>query len=247
MCILAFDWRPDTATPLRVWANRDEFLARPAASTAFWPEAPQLLAGRDLSAGGSWMGVTRDGRFAALTNFRDPARVAGTRSRGLLVSDFLQGGETPEAYARRIQSGAADFGGFSLLVGDSTTLWHAGSHVAAAAAVVPGWHGLSNALLDTPWPKVRQLVTAASSLPATADAEALLAPLADTRPADDAELPDTGVGLIMERLLSPVCIRTPAYATRNSTWLQIGRDEIIWEELEHQDGRRLSFRFPRQH
>jgi len=250
MCLIAFHWQPGAALPLQVWANRDEFLARPASATGFWPDAPQVLAGRDLTGGGTWMGVTRQGRFAALTNFRDPAMPAGTRSRGQLVSGFLLGDDSPADWARRAQADWRDYGGFSLLVADAGSLWYAGSHAGEAFAVTPGWHGLSNALLDTPWPKLRRLVDGARQLSAAgADAgdpaEAGLALLTDTTPAVDAELPDTGVGLAMERVLSPVCIRTPAYGTRNSTWLRLGRDEIIWQERDHVRGERLDFRFPR--
>lgn len=248
MCLIAFNWQPDADPPLQVWANRDEFLSRPAAATDFWPEAPQVLAGRDLSAGGSWMGVTRQGRFAALTNFRDPSAPAGRRSRGLLVSGFLLGSEPAATYAARVQTEAAEYGGFSLLVCDGDELWYAGSQVAAAFAVSPGWHGLSNALLDTPWPKLGRLVQAARALTGTdmAPGESALAILSDTTSAADSELPDTGVGLDMERMLSPVCIRTPVYGTRNSTWLRLGLTEISWQELDRNQGGRLSFRFPRQ-
>ncbi len=245
MCLIAFNWQPDSGLPLQVWANRDEFLARPAAATAFWSEAQAVLAGRDLSAGGTWMGVTRHGRFAALTNFRHPAQVTGPRSRGLLVSDFLLGTVTAEAYARQIEAVSGEYGGFSLLMSDGPSLWCVSSRDPVARAVTPGWHGLSNALLDTPWPKLRRLLAGAQALPSGALADQHLALLTDTTPAADDELPDTGVGLTMERILSPVCIRTPAYGTRNSTWLRLGREEIIWQEADHNLGERLDFRFPR--
>lgn len=245
MCLIAFNWQPGSELPLQVWANRDEFFARPAAATDFWPEAPALLAGRDLSAGGTWMGVTRHGRFAALTNFRDPAAAAGTRSRGLLVSDFLLGADSPEVHARRIEAVSGEYGGFSLLLSDADSLWYVGSRDRAARAVTPGWHGLSNAELDTPWPKLRRLLAGVQALPPGAGEDESLALLADTTPAAEDELPDTGVGLAMERLLSPVCIRTAAYGTRNSTWLRLGAGEIIWQEQDHNLGERRDFRFPR--
>ncbi len=245
MCLIVFHWQPGSDLPLQVWANRDEFLARPAATTAFWPEAPELLAGRDLSAGGTWMGVTRHGRFAALTNFRDPSAVTGSRSRGLLVADFLRGSDSPEAYARGIEAVSGEYGGFSLLVSDAVSLWYVGSRDRAARAVTPGWHGLSNAELDRPWPKLRRLLAGAQALPADAEPGHSLDLLVDTTPAADDELPDTGVGQTMERLLSPICIRTPAYGTRNSTWLRLGGEEIIWQELDHNIGERRDFRFPR--
>lgn len=244
MCLLAFLWQPGTELYLQVWANRDEFLARPAAPTAFWDAHPQVLAGRDLQGGGSWLGVTRQGRFAALTNFRDPALRPGTRSRGELVGDFLTSTQTPTVMAQQVAARGGDYGGFNLLLGDTESLWVVG-HGEAPQAITPGWHGLSNARLDTPWPKLSHLVAQARQL-ARPDPERALALLADVTPAADAELPDTGVGLVMERLLSPICIRTPAYGTRNSTWLRLGRDEICWDEDDHNIGRRLCFRFPRE-
>lgn len=246
MCLIVFHWQPDAALPLQLWANRDEFRARPAAPTAFWPEAPQVLAGRDLTAGGSWLGVTRQGRVAALTNYRDPHLPPGLRSRGALVADFLAGHEPAADAARRIHAEAADYGGFNLLLGDGHALWITGHGDQAAQQVMPGWHGLSNARLDTPWPKLRQLLARAQTQVAIDDPEAQLALLGDITPAADAELPDTGVGLDMERLLSPVCIGTPVYGTRNSTWLRVGRDEIIWEELDRNEGRRISHRIRRE-
>lgn len=244
MCLLAFHWQPGADQVLQVWANRDEFLARPAAPTAFWDAHPQVLAGRDLQGGGSWLGVTRQARFAALTNYRDPALRPGSRSRGELVGDFLTGSLSPADMAHQVAARGDDYGGFNLLLGDGESLWIVG-HGEAPQAIAPGWHGLSNARLDTPWPKLTRLLSRARTL-AVGDPDRALALLADTTLAEDAELPDTGVGLDMERWLSPVCIRTSAYGTRNSTWLRIGRDEIHWDEDDHNIGRRLSFRFSRQ-
>lgn len=246
MCLIVFNWQPGAALPLQLWANRDEFLARPAAATAFWPEAPQVLAGRDLTAGGTWLGVTRQGRVAALTNYRDPRLPTGLRSRGALAADFLAGDESAADAARRIHAEAVDYGGFNLLLSDGRELWITGHGDQAAQQVAPGWHGLSNARLDTPWPKLRQLLARAQTQAAVDDPEAQLALLGDITPAPDAELPDTGVGLDMERLLSSVCIRTPVYGTRNSTWLRVGRDEIVWEEFDRNESRRISHRMPRE-
>lgn len=244
MCLLAFHWQPDADLCLQVWANRDEFLSRPAAPTAFWDAHPQVLAGRDLQGGGSWLGVTRQGRFAALTNYRDPRLRPGTRTRGELVGDFLTGRQSAADMARAVAERGGDYGGFNLLLGDADSLWIIG-HDQPPLAVSPGWHGLSNARLDTPWPKLSRLVSRTRQLDRP-DPDQALALLADTAPAEDDMLPDTGVGLDMERLLSPVCIRTPAYGTRNSTWLRIGREQICWDEDDHNIGRRLSFRFARE-
>lgn len=246
MCLLAFHWQPDSELPLQVWANRDEFLARPAAPTQHWLEAPQVLAGRDLVAGGTWMGVTRTGRFAALTNYRDPTRDGGVRSRGELVAQFLTGDESAFIAAARIAEQASDYAGFNLLLCDAQQLWCVDDR-GHAQALDAGWHGLSNARVNTPWPKLQRLLAGAQAFvaeqraDAAAPADAALALLSDTSPAADAELPDTGVGLDMERTLSPICIRTPAYGTRNSTWLRLGREHISWHEEDFNTGQRLQF------
>jgi uncharacterized protein with NRDE domain len=219
VCTLLLAWQVDPARPLIVAANRDEFRARPTAAARFWPEAPQLLAGRDLQAGGTWLGVTRQGRFAALTNVREP-RVKpahGAPSRGRLVVDFLRGTQAPAEYLAGVDAGA--YAGFNLVVGDMDTLWYLSNRSGEPRALAPGVHGVSNAGLDTPWPKVHsgraalgELVRTGPVMPGT-----LLALLADRTMAEDAGLPDTGVGLAMERLLSPLFITGPVYGTCSST------------------------------
>lgn len=245
MCLIAFHWQPEAGS-LQVWANRDEFHARPAQATAFWPEAPGVLAGKDLLRGGSWMGVTRNGRFAALTNYRDPRAVPGERSRGELISGFLTSSDSAACYAERVQSDLDGYGGFSLLVCDGHALWLAGTHEEAASAVPAGWHGLSNARLDTPWPKLTRLVALARQQADSDDSGRQLDILCDDEVPDEAMLPDTGVGQLWERLLAPICIRSPAYGTRNSTWLRITPDSVRWEERLHPGEERLSFSWSRQ-
>lgn len=230
MCLIVFAWRPDHATPLIVAANRDEFYARPTLPLAAWEDFPGLYAGRDLEAGGTWMGIAPGGRFAALTNVRDPDQPLGPRSRGELVAAFLQGRLAPLDYLRQIARRASDYSGFNLLVGDPEQLCYFNPRVGPPTAVAPGVHGLSNAALDTPWPK---LLNARSSLEAVLeqpDAGSLVALLADERRASDGELPETGVGLATERLLSSVFITSPNYGTRASTALIVhadGRRELL--------------------
>jgi uncharacterized protein with NRDE domain len=155
MCLILVAWRVHPDYPLVVAANRDEFFARSTAPVAFWKDAPQVLAGRDLEAGGTWMGVTRNGRFAALTNFRDPAQNRkGVPSRGGLVADFLTGDEAPQDYLERIASLGKQCNGYNLLVSDGTELWWSSNIGGAARRLEPGVYGVSNHLLDTPWPKV---------------------------------------------------------------------------------------------
>ncbi|MCE4069043.1 MULTISPECIES: NRDE family protein [Pseudomonas] len=235
MCLIVFAWRPEHATPLIVAANRDEFYARPTLPLAAWEEYPGVYAGRDLEAGGTWMGVAAGGRFAALTNVRDPGQPIGPRSRGELVAAFLQGRQSPLEYLQQVARRASDYSGFNLLVGDSAQLCYFNPRVGAPVAVAPGVHGLSNAALDTPWPK---LLTAREGLEAALekpDTGSLVALLTDNRQPNEAELPDTGVGLATERLLSSVFIASPNYGTRASTALIVhadGRREL----LEHSFG-----------
>lgn len=230
MCLILFAWKRDKNFPLVLLANRDEFYDRPTAPAAFWEDARSLLAGRDLRAGGTWLGITGKGRFAALTNYRDPATVKDNApSRGKLVSDFLQGRQAPEAYLHRLSQRAARYNGFSLLVGNPDELFYF-SNRGTQTRLSPGIYGMSNHLLDTPWPKVERGKQAFRDLlererrPAP---EALLALLADRSRPPDEGLPATGVGLEWERVLSPLFIESPIYGTRSSTVLLIDRRERV--------------------
>lgn len=219
MCLIVLAWRPGHALPLLVAANRDEFHARPTAAMAEWPDAPGLIAGRDLQAGGTWLGIGPGGRFAALTNIRDPHAEQGSRSRGELPLRFLQGNQGPEAFLNELRREADEYSGFNLLVGDSQALWHFNSQSGQAQALPPGIHGVSNADLDTPWPKLQQARAALAEALEAADEASLFALLADPRRPDDTALPHTGVGLDLERLLGSVFIASPTYGTRASTLL----------------------------
>jgi uncharacterized protein with NRDE domain len=228
VCLILFAWRADAHYPLVVAANRDEFYARPTAPMSYWEDAPQVLAGRDLEAGGTWMGIARNGRFAAITNFRDPGRVrSGAPSRGPLVSGFLHGSSTPRDYLERLARQGGQYNGFNLLVGDVEALWYYSNENGVPRPVAPGIHGLSNHLLDTPWPKVesgrRELGLMLHHHPGPT-AHALLAMLEDRTLAPDDELPETGVGLARERALSPKFIELPEYGTRCSTALLASGD-----------------------
>jgi uncharacterized protein with NRDE domain len=234
MCLILFAWKMDENFQLVLAANRDEFYERPSVPAAFWEDAPDLLAGRELREGGTWLGITTKGRLAALTNYRDPVSLkVGVPSRGRLVSDYLRGREIPEAYLRRIAPDADRFNGFNLLVGDPGSLF-CYSNRGARERLGPGIYGLSNRLLDTPWPKVERGKTALSALleeKKGLSPERLFALLADrTRPPDN-RLPDTGVGLAWERVLSPLFIESPVYGTRSSTVLLIDqRGEVTFAE-----------------
>jgi uncharacterized protein with NRDE domain len=224
MCLIVFAWRPAHPQPLILAANRDEFYARPTLPLAQWEHAPGIYAGRDLEAGGTWLGVNAEGRFAALTNIRDPGKPLGRRSRGELVAQFLSGSMSIEDYLREVAGRATEYGGFNLLVGNRHEL-----HFLNAAQPVPrrlesGVYGVSNAGLDTPWPKLVKARAALAEHLDTPEPEALFNVLADPEPASEAELPNTGVGHATEKLLSSVFIASHNYGTRASTVLIVSAD-----------------------
>lgn len=227
MCLILVAWRAHPDYPLVVAANRDEFFARPAAPAAWWinHKQPAIFAGRDLEAGGTWLGMTRSGRFAGLTNFRDPAKQrSGTPSRGALVADFLASNESTADALARLQTEGPRYNAFNLLVSDGHTLGIYESASGAAHLLEPGLHALSNHLLDTPWPKVvRGRSRLARALDALPDDTPLRELLRDDRPAPDDALPRTGVSLAWERMLSSAFIRAPGYGTRCSTVITTDR------------------------
>ncbi len=233
MCLIVVAWRCRADMPLVVAANRDEWRDRPAEPAHWWPDHPDLLAGRDLRAGGTWMGITRTGRFAAVTNFRDPSdRRSTARSRGGLVTEFLAGDESAPAYLARIAASAAEYNAFNLIVGDATSLWYLGSREGGARPIEAGVHGLSNHVLDEPWPKVIHGREAMERALRDADpTPALFELLGDAGPAPDSELPDTGMGLEWERRLSAALITGADYGTRASTVLLVRADgRLSFEE-----------------
>ncbi|NBA97895.1 NRDE family protein [Pseudomonas sp. R5(2019)] len=224
MCLIVFAWRPGHAQPLIVAANRDEFYARPSQPLAAWEEFPGVYAGRDLEAGGTWLGVGPNGRFAALTNIRNPNQPLGRRSRGELVAGFLTREQSVDQYLNEVARRSDDYAGFNLLVGTGEQLAYLSAIDPVPRVLAAGVYGLSNAGLDTPWPKVVKARSALQARLETADPQALLSVLADPQPAAFAELPDTGVGLATESLLSSVFIASPSYGTRASTVLIVGAD-----------------------
>lgn len=227
MCLIAIAWRAHPACRLIVAANRDEYFGRPSAPADFWDDHRGVLAGRDLEAGGTWLGITLGGRFAALTNYRNPAdRKTGVPSRGALVSDFLAGKAGPSEYVKAVQKASISYNGFSLLVGDSDSLWFLSNRGGGPVRVEPGIHGLSNHLLDIPWPKVeRARAKLARQMEQPFDAAAAFDLLNDTGRAPSAELPSTGVSIEMEERLSAIRILAAGgYGTRCSTALCFAND-----------------------
>lgn len=231
MCLILFAYKTHLRYPLILAANRDEFYARPTAPAAFWDDAPQVLAGKDLTAGGTWLGITKSGRFAAVTNYRDPLAPLGEKSRGDLTKDFLIGNESAENYLRRIEREKENYSGFNLLAGgfgaDESELFYYSNRGGAPQKLSAGTYGLSNALLDTPWHKVETGKAKFAEILREGDEITpadLFSILADRTVAPPEKLPATGVGVERERVLSPAFIETEGYGTRLSTILLIGRD-----------------------
>ena len=227
MCLVAFAVDAHPRHRLVLMGNRDEAFARPAAPLGWWDDAPGVLAGRDLEAGGTWLGATPDGRWGVLTNVRDPNHPRPSpRSRGALVADFLRLGDSARLYAEAVHARREAFDGFNLVVGDRDSVHVVSTRHDEMLELGRGVYGLSNDRLDTPWPKVvrarQRLHDALRSDPV--DPLDLLALLDDREVAPDAELPDTGVGIEWERRLSPVRIVADGYGTRVSTALVVDRD-----------------------
>lgn len=229
MCLIAVAWRVHPRFPLLLIANRDEFHARPTAPAAAHPEDPQVFGGRDLEKGGSWLQICTRGRLAAVTNVRRPAPAPrNTVSRGKLVTDFVRGSEAAETFVARVRANAECYARFNLLAFDGRVLAHVGTYGEARDRLLaPGVYLLSNADLDTPWPKAERLRahlqdwlaehTQRTHTIAQVDIVPLLAALADRQCADDAALPDTGVGRERERFLSSPFIVGADYGTRCSS------------------------------
>lgn len=230
MCLIVFAWQLDPARPLVVAANRDEFHARPARPFGAWPDMPSIHAGRDLEAGGTWMGLGSSGRFAALTNIRDPLQPVGTRSRGELASAYLAGARSPDAYLEDVANRFEDYSGFNLLVGDRDSLWHLNARTGKPRELAPGVYGVSNADLDTPWPKLARSKSAFEDAWRMESTEPLFALLADRTVPPDEALPKTGVSLPLERLLGSAFIVSPDYGTRVSTVVERRADGTCFVE-----------------
>lgn len=227
MCLILFAYKYHPNYPLIVAANRDEFYSRPTSPAHYWSDQPDILAGRDLKELGTWMGITVHGRFAALTNYRDPSQhTVNPLSRGHLVANYLKNQQSPQEYLEDICKQADQYNGFNLLVGDLHSLWYYGNKQGQVHPIVPGVHGLCNHLLNTPWPKLekgrQQLIQCLTKEEVCEDD--LWHILTNEEKAADDLLPNTGVGLDLERTLSPIFIASPEYGTRSSTLLLIRQD-----------------------
>ena len=231
MCLLllGIDVHPDYKLILA--ANRDEFYDRPTAPASFWKESPNLLAGRDLKEGGTWLGITREGRLAAITNYRDSAsNRTDAPSRGGLVSDFLLSRENPETYVARIARVGHEYNGFNLVAGCGHRYYWYSNRGGDPRPLGPGIYGVCNHLLDTPWPKVARAKAAFRKVifqTPTPEPESFFKLLSDDAKPPDEDLPTTGVGLEWERILGPVFVRSDTYGTRSSTILLGERDNRV--------------------
>lgn len=241
MCVILFSYRVDEKFPLVLLANRDERYDRPAARAAFWADFPEVFGGRDLTAGGTWLAVGEGGRFAAVTNYREPLVPAtGKRSRGTLVPEFLTSAESPNSYLKSVAERAHEFAGFNIIAGriDGTAdeiCWFANRGDAGVVTLKPGIYGVSNHLLNTPWPKVsrgRDFLMRNRGRPSP---ERSFDFLADRSEAPDDQLPETGLELDAERRLSAIFIASPNYGTRCSTYLKLDRSGRF--DMEERDQR----------
>lgn len=231
MCLILLAVRKHPNYKLILAANRDEFYKRPSKPPHFWEDIPHLLAGRDLVAGGTWLGITKNGRIAAVTNYRDPASVKpNAPSRGKLVSDFLASDLDPAAYLDLIRREKDRYNGFNLVLGDQDQITWYSNRSGKETPLLPGVYGLSNHLLDTPWPKVvrakawfEEIIHTGKDL----SVESVFRLLKDQTMAPDDRLPRTGVPLDWERILSPIFITSPTYGTRSSSVVLIDKDARV--------------------
>ncbi|HEV7775983.1 MAG TPA: NRDE family protein [Luteibacter sp.] len=231
MCLIAFAWRAHPRWRLLLLGNRDEFHARPTAPLAPWHDHPDIVGGRDLEAGGTWLGAAPHGRVSAITNVRDPGASHDGLSRGLIVADYLRSTMPVAEHARELQDTASQYRPFNLLTFDARQAFYLGNHPQARAQPVDaGIHGLSNADFNAPWPKTRMLTERLGQwiqVGGVDDFESLFAMLADSAGWPDDVLPDTGVGIERERALSSAFIVGEHYGTRASTIVAVDHDDAV--------------------
>jgi len=230
MCLILFAYQSHSQYPLIVAANRDEYYRRPALAGHWWPTHPDLLAGKDLGQGGTWMGITRRGRFAALTNVRETGiQGKAFRSRGEIPLNYLEETSSLKHFARQLSHTANLYRGYNLLFGGLDNLCYFSNRTNGLQEISPGVHGLSNATLNTPWPKVSRGIARLREalLEPEPGIETIFSILESRDIAGDDELPDTGVGIELERLLAPAFIESPEYGTRCSQVLTIDKDNKV--------------------
>jgi uncharacterized protein with NRDE domain len=258
MCIAVFRWNPDAETPILLAANRDEHFDRPTQAMQWWPQ-DDVLAGRDLKANGAWLGVTRRGRVALITNIRNPAlRKTDAPSRGEIVRSYLESTQSAGGFVATLAAKAGQYEGFNLLCGslnaNERELWFLNSSEAKPRWLDDGIYALSNASLDTPWPKITRIKAgfrqALTEPDQKAQNESLFRLLGNTTQVADSELPNTGVPLDWERNLSSIYVRREGYGTRSSTVMRLANAKVEITELNHNEdstpGERNNFAFELQ-
>lgn len=247
MCLINFSFHQHPLYKLIVVANRDEFYERPTKEAHFWEDEPTILAGRDLQQMGTWLGVSKNGRFAAITNYRDPSLPEVRRySRGEIVRNYLTCNDNPETFISNLAENKDDYAGFNVLLGDATQLMHYNNIFDEKTEILPGTHSLSNYTLNTPWPKVVKGKMRLHEIveKKTVEVNELFQLLLDNEQAPDDKLPNTGVGIEMERALSSLFIHLPHYGTRSSTVVLIDQNnQLTFIERTYNGG---SFKFEKQ-
>jgi uncharacterized protein with NRDE domain len=226
MCLILFSYQPDSNRRLWLAANRDEFHQRPAMPARIWPQQPSIIAGQDLQAGGTWLGISKQGRFAAITNYRKPNSATGTISRGALCADFLASDLSCLDYLSAIQLHKDQYSGFNLLLDDGVDFYYYSNTQNQITKLAAGYYSLSNAFLNTPWPKTTGGLNALKKAQSNHD---LVKLLADKTLPQDTDLPNTNVGIETERLLAPRFIQSPEYGTRASTIVSISQQVLLKE------------------
>lgn len=226
MCLIFLSINNHPTYKLIVAANRDEFYNRKTVAAHFWRDHPEILAGRDLEAGGTWMGISKTGKISMVTNYRDLKNLKhNAPSRGHLVSDFLLNGDKPDAYLKLVSQKGSEYNGYNLIVGSADELYYYSNYKEGVERVPDGLHGLSNHLLNTPWPKVRWGIKKLEPILAQSkiNTDQLFDLLYNDQRANDDQLPDTGIGLERERALSSMFIKSPNYGSRSSTVILVDK------------------------
>ncbi len=240
MCLILLSYDAHPVFKLVIAANRDEFYNRPTAPMEVWEDGPKIVAGRDLKGGGTWMGVSPAGRLAAITNYRDPHSLKpDAPTRGTLVTNFLSGKLSASGYLEELSLSAGDYNGFNLIVYDGQDLCFFSNREGITRLIPPGVHGLSNHLLGTPWPKIKRGLSLFKSATAdeTISQENIFKILRDRTVPPDSELPETGVGIEWERILSPLFIESNLYGTRASSILSIDTSgQVVFHERTYTGG-----------
>lgn len=240
MCLILFAYKSHPKYSLIVAANRDEFYKRKTASAHFWEDEPNILAGRDLEKMGTWLGITKEGNFAALTNYRNPnEKTEGKRSRGELVTSALKSFPSIKSYMEQLGEKRGDYPGYNLIAGNLNDLYYYSNVENKVKTLRPGIYGLSNHLLNSNWPKVKEGKKMLSRIIEGKEenlVDSLFQMLKNEQTYPDSQLPSTGVSLEMERLLSSMFIRSEDYGTRSSSVLLFSEKEIQFFERIYDDG-----------